>query len=326
MKFTIAIESPSRMSRRARLFGIVLIVLCLIATGGFWYVLDQANQRDVTNKINANADQIVSIFEKRTEVYTDTLYGARGIFQLNRSLTQNDWQTYMEGQSIFERYPGLTSVLYARADTVEGDASAILTYAAPREFYQYSGTRIENAALKTALRQAATAGGTVLSAPFQTRVNSDRDDRVSIILALYDKTYNPEATDLEKQAAVQGYVIATLRPRLIFDEATTTLGYTRDLRIRITDQNNRELYTNGQYTNNNARITREQTVAVGGAVWRISFSAPRDYMLTGVERYAPLMLVTGGTVFMILLAGLYFYRRGVQIRIVRGIKTAKSKR
>ena len=77
MKLTLSVELPSKLNKRSKLFGIVLIIICIAFTAYLTNMFLQVNRRTVTNEMEMTVNQVVDTFRKRIEAYTDVLYAGR---------------------------------------------------------------------------------------------------------------------------------------------------------------------------------------------------------------------------------------------------------
>jgi hypothetical protein len=147
-----------------------------------------------------------------------------------------------------------------------------------------------------------------------------------MILAIYNSTYSPAMSDEEKVRATRGYVLTTLKPQSIFTEAIKSVASTAPVNLGVKDQDGRVIYDHTVvYISDLRQATGSKTLDVGGRTWQINYAVPSDYKLTFTEKYTPSIVIIGGTVFMVMLVTLYFYRKGLVISIRRSERFAITK-
>lgn len=89
------------------LIALNLLILIIIFSLGFFIIKAQ-----ILNKFNLELSQQLSQFQSKVERYGDTLYATRGLFALQKEITQEDWDFYINSQNLIERYPEVSSLNY----------------------------------------------------------------------------------------------------------------------------------------------------------------------------------------------------------------------
>lgn len=111
-KVPVYLEVREPPTLRWRIVGILIVVVCLAFTFGLWTFMERTNDTLAENNLDRQADQVIDVLEERLEVYGDLLYGGRGLFLQNPNLTREEWDTFMESQNLFERYPGINNIAF----------------------------------------------------------------------------------------------------------------------------------------------------------------------------------------------------------------------
>jgi hypothetical protein len=317
MKHKIYIQTPDTINRRWRFMGIFIILICLGATYLFWSLMEQSNTRFVEDRLDAHAARVIDDFQDRTEVYGDVLYGGRGLFLIDPELTEPEWDTFMVSQKLFDRYPGLNSIVYFRIDESEETRQITIEYLTPVVEARLTGnnvyTRPELAAM---FDMADIRGVPVASIPFLSK-NPNRVGMTDVAMALpiYGPDYTTTMTNQEKRDSVRGYVGVSLNPKTLLEQSLGKSVDEGSLRLRVTDDNDILVYDSGA-AGDGASITKRAQVSFGGQLWTMQFSVPGDYGLTVREVYAPVLMLIGGLIFMVLFVSVFFYRTGIRIRRV----------
>lgn len=343
MKKKIYLQTPGTIHKRWRIVGIIILVICLGATYGFWTFIELSNDQFSGERLSNSADNVIDVLESRLEVSSDVLYGGRALFLLNPQLTREQWDVYMESQNFFERYPGLNTIAYLqKADIAEADEitaqlnalrtpeetapisltpqpltdpMAIITYTTRLTDFQVTGVNAYGRDyLVPALLRAEAAGVPVASPPYPSR-NPARQGTMDFVvfLPIYDSTYRPTMTTEQKRQRVTGYVAASLHPETLIKEGLKTLQAGTKISITAKTPSDMLIYkTDYQPTAN--YIEKTTTIDVGGQTWNVTFRASDQFGLTTREILAPTFMLVGGLVFMIMFVSLYFYRTGIRLK------------
>ena len=340
MKLPFYIHTKDPMSKRWRIVGILLVLVCLIFTLGLWYTLEENNTTIAANRLTADKEVVLDTMERRLEVYSDVLYGGRALFLINPDLTRDDWDTYMESQNLQQRYPGLNSVAYLTVTDREGldevfesineqrrdgepeveplfqtntDQFAIGTYATRINGFQVLGRNAyDRDYFRDTLDTAAVSGVPVASPPFMSP-NPAREGTMDllIVLPVYNRTFQNNMTDSEKRAALQGFVTASIHPETLFELGVSSLNDPKTVAVLVQTAEGLTVYDYGSNLNGN-RIGLKSDMNVAGQQWSITLSAPATYDLTIRQVYAPLFFLVAGIVFMVIIVNLYFYWTGIR--------------
>jgi len=340
MKLPFYIHTTDDMNKRWRIVGILLVVVCVAFTLGLWYTLEESNTQIAANRLSNDKDVVLDTMEKRLEVYSDVLYGGRALFLIDPELSRNDWDTFMDSQNLFERYPALNMVAYVQAtdrrgveeilsdvntQTRSGESNAVLfpdreteKYAIVKYTTQIEGFRMvglnayADDAAAVMLDTAAVKAVPVASKPIMSR-HQDRTGTMDVLIALavYERTYRNGMSDDEKQARLKGYIMASIHPETLFQQAVGSLNNPDSVAILVETQDSTTVYEYGSDLNG-SRIAQTSTINVAGQAWNITLSAPAIYDLTPRQIYAPLFFLVAGLVFMVIVVNLFFYWTGVR--------------
>ncbi len=330
----------SRLTRRWRFVGIFLILFCLFMAYGFWSLNAASNLKLATTKFNQTTNTQVDTFSKRFETYADMLYAGRGIFMVKNNLTQSDWATFFGAQSVSDRYPGVNAISYVRVLSAQRlaqdgtttsdfpalgqiyptpltDKVGVVSYIAPYE--KYSGSigynEFSDSTRAAMLTRAGQDGVVRASAPLELVVSSSViEKQAAILLAL--PVYQSDVSDLStpnaRLAAVQGYVMASLYIKPMFDDFVATLSPDNNVSVIVKTTDNHIIYQKLTDTGS-AYIGKTTTIDVAGQSWQLDLRAPSDFGLDVASKAAPFVALIRGVAVAVVVLGLMIYASGLRL-------------
>ena len=71
-------------------------------------------QSELLHRFNHDAEHVLRRATDRLDNYRDFLYGGRALVMSSQSVTPAEWKNFYNQQSIFARYPGISSVAYVK--------------------------------------------------------------------------------------------------------------------------------------------------------------------------------------------------------------------
>ncbi|KKR50630.1 MAG: CHASE domain protein [Candidatus Curtissbacteria bacterium GW2011_GWA1_40_16] len=102
--------SPCAFSYLFLFFGIGVSIF-------LWYLVKNRFEQENLAKFNQQAENITSLINTRMELYISSLYGVQGLFIASNDLTREEFVKYINVVDIFERYPGVSSFVFAKKVT-----------------------------------------------------------------------------------------------------------------------------------------------------------------------------------------------------------------
>ncbi|GEM_PF-2853399 len=343
-KVPVYLEVREPPTLRWRILGILIVVVCLAFTFGMWTFMERTNDSLAAVNFDVQADRAIDVLEERLEVYGDLLYGGRGLFLQDPELTRVEWDTFMESQNLFERYPGINNIAYlevatpADASRIERelnqsaqlgdqlpislypqpltDRLAVVTYSTTvTDDYQVLGLNAYGReALVPALELAAISGLPESTEAFKSR-NPAREGTkdVIIFLAVYEKEISATSTDAERIDALSGYIALSIHPETLIKQGLNEISSTEPVSVRVETVNGDRIYSSPEDIPG-VRIEKNISLDVSGQTWRFTFTAPDYYGLTLRERFAPGFMLIVGLIIMIGFMTSHLYAGGVRVR------------
>lgn len=345
-----AITGHLNIFRQHGAFLIVFFILILFSTTLFsWYYTRKYIYHQAYVKFQREMEEAKLLIKERIDVYIHTLYGAQALFYASREVESDEWAVYIQTQGLEERFPGITALRFIqrvpRQDKdafsfkiyPEGDRDEyyVVKYVEPPTGYEDAvGYDLGSDPVKmAALKESMDSGRPTATRRLSLMIGSGEEGGFIIFLPVYDKDM-PLTTVEERRAAIVGFVDAvfvaddllsgifgkkSVHPEIGFQVydgqslAKETLLYDDESVLRVI------------YPNFRPRFNTITTVNIAGRTWTLVFSALPDFGLTPTEEKLPLIVLTGGTVFSLLLFGIlysFITSRSQALHIAEGM-TAK---
>ena len=327
-----------RITVRPALSSRLRLILCLVLIAGvglFTAVAYVGSTRRLATQANDTFQRITDDYAaslmENIEGHGDMLYATRGLSTATTIKSQT-WSSFIRGQYAFDRYPGLQVLGLAR--TVEASAIAAHETRTQKEIgkpfkihprvdgrqvvLDYIETRgvdspndspalgfnlMSEPIRKKAIEQADASGNITATAP--VKLVGRKGPGFLLILPLSSpdgfRTYSVSALDI--QTLVEG----TLQSPLNRYSTALLLADTTDAAPHI-------LYSTPAPTGN--VVKRTVTIQIANRQWEATFQAPKNAMHVATGRFAPLALLAGGIVIMLVVA-VMFYSMSIRKRLHR---------
>lgn len=110
VKINFPFKTPSNTRHLHRLLPWIVLALGFVITYILQNVAYQANYKNVQERFDFRANEIVSNIESRLESYKIVLLGAKGLFLSSQSVTRDEFREYVEQLDLPNNYPGIQGV------------------------------------------------------------------------------------------------------------------------------------------------------------------------------------------------------------------------
>jgi diguanylate cyclase (GGDEF)-like protein/PAS domain S-box-containing protein len=112
-------DNPARTTARsgfvsASLFPWLVLLICLAVTWSLWRVTLNQSRVAFQDYFDFRVRQAVELTEQRILAQEQVLRGVRGLFSASRSVTRQEFATYVKTLHLDEHYPGILGVGYAQ--------------------------------------------------------------------------------------------------------------------------------------------------------------------------------------------------------------------
>lgn len=337
------IQSPDRLTRRWRITAVLLVVVCLAATAGAWWLLQSTNDALAQKRLKDQSEKTVNVLENNIEVYADTLYSTRALFFVDPTIDRDQWDVFVRTQDVIERYDGLQNVTYLQKApeselqaiqdqlnqnrrvgepvVVIRDSTptlAVVKYVTNPDTISIVGVNANyRSVYSNALAIAERTGTVAASAVYTSRApGREGQNDFFITVATYNTVPISTATDDERAQLATGYVTGAINVDKLVNEVLSLVVTPDTVHVRIADTDGDIFYERGDDRNDATSIVRTATMNVGGQRWAMTFEAAPDFQLTAREKAAPVLFLIGGIAFTIVVMILYLERSGVRLRFI----------
>lgn len=315
----------------------VLVLLSgLGATLYYWHNLRESVRTDMDIAYTRQVRTLGSVLSARIQLYENFLRGSSGLFTIQGTTTQQDWDTYHQPYEIRKNYPDIQGIgvsRYLHKDEVgaflerryaQGDTDYKIFPEGDREVYvpvtfnaQYAGNNGKSRGYdgytdperRKAMDEAVTTGQPTMSGVVQL-VSESRGERSSFILyqPLYG-TGQPHDTLEQRKASLLGFTYITVDIQTLFDEVIKD-SQSPYIGISIYDDESGKLaYQSGNFTaisQQKGTQTNSSDTSLYGHKWRIVFAASPE-IISSRERQLPDQALWRGLLTCIFFAGLVWY-------------------
>lgn len=244
----------------------------------------------------------------------DALYLARSFVLVNRTPSQNDWETFLLTQRIFDGNNSVMAISLARYGKSVSRAQFASQLSAQHGdpiTITPSSDHADFAPIVTVARNTPGIGRSVgydiLSEPGQRKAvlaaRTTRDIQISEPLKLFPSGNQGFLAVLPiyvENNRLYGFVNGVFRSESLLEKLTSP-SKIEDIAVTIRDEEapDVELYASKLSTENRP-LTRSDTVEVGGRQWKITYNAPTEKFSNTLLSFTPITVLVIGSAFTIL--------------------------
>lgn len=279
----------------ALLAGLAVTALAAVAVAK--YEREQAEIR-----LMHRADQAVNTIAARFSLYLAVVQAGQALFAASDEITERDWAAFSgTWRREASRYPGLNSVMFARADE---DGSCPVVYASPHPSYPplVGDDLCRLRAASAAMAAASERGAVSLTGP--TTVHDQRTGELHTGVVIFGPVYAVDG------GAPDGWVVL---PLAIGDVLAGVVPVDAPVSLRVEDigaGTRAQMYTIGA-TSVPDPIVYTVTHPAAGRIWAIEVQEP------GATFETTKLVATGGVTIALLLAMLLWYAGTMHARAMQ---------
>jgi PAS domain S-box-containing protein len=308
----------------------LLLALMLAITVVAWQQARARVQSEAGKQFTAVNLASLDAVNSRLQVYTDTLYGFRGLFHSSESVNEREYHDYFTSLDLSKQHPGFNSINYVTR-VAEGGASTfiaerrsdrsldpagnpafglippndrpehfVVTYVGVSSVGSGEGVDLATSDERRAtLEQARDSGQPKATASLQLFNQQGQEQTAKGFLMTIPIYHNSvPATLQERRQAHQGFVNAVFDYQKLFDQ--TFAATNNQVTIRVLDANGDPVYQRGKIVE--AAHTANQPLAVANQKWTIEVSAPPLFGISRSEAVLPYFVLTLGISLTAFLA------------------------
>ncbi len=321
----------------------LVLLACLAASAYYWYGM-RSSVRDIFNK---DSEQTIVTAEhaigSRLQIYSNIMVGGVGLFNASDSVTRQEWAEFIGTYDIPNNYPGASGFGYGpyikaqdldayvqqvqatdvpNYSVIHTDGSDVYVpslYVEPFNDARRSllgFNMINEPARRTALIKARDTGkmaitGKVILAQSKDGGATNQEPGIILYVPVYKRGL-PTDTAEQRQAAIQGYVYASLRVNELLKGIFGDEG-NKNLALELYDSPNKNddslMYRSDNYNaiaSQRGALTNERTLDLSDHQWTIAYAvSPR--MLSASDRSAPWITLLRGVAISFVVAVLVYY-------------------
>lgn len=316
---------------------LVIAVAILVATGATWrssrLTLNQDIQGAITSHVNSTQRATLGSMKS----YEEVLRGGVGFFRGSQEVTREDWQNFIQSYEVQANYPSAQAIGFvrsvreadvpgfesymqtqipgfsvARSQTVDG-TYAVLTYAeaiAIKGQVNFGTNMYNEQARREALLKARDSGTVTITKRTTLRPIGDPNSYNGYIMfAPYYAVGMPTSSAEERRAALQGYVYASFRGDLFFDNVNSSADDEKHgFKVSLPGDSN-PLYVSEHYASLDSQsgaLHARREINVYGRTWIMDYAFDRTGVVSDVQLRRPFAVVMGGLFTAILIAAVVF--------------------
>lgn len=265
----------------------------------------QNNTTVAKSRLDSATTDGVRQLSYRIETYTDMLYSERALLEIKPSVTSQEWSTFVEGQKIRERYPGVYGVGYVR---MEGGQHAILRYLSTTDSsYQnvLGYDMYSDATRKFVLEKARDTGLAQATPPLSLKTDKPNDPpSIIIVLPVYDASLSVDSVS-DRRNALTGYVVVGLHSKPLLDSIFASGTLFADINSTITTDS-QKLYEHGKKPTA-GYIEKTVEIDIAGQTWTVVFKAPKTFGISRTGTLGPELVIAIGLAFAVSLVLIFWY-------------------
>lgn len=329
----LADPAPPRWLDRLVAWRIPWLVLLasLALTGLAWFQTSRSVAEDAESRFALRVEQLQHQLDDHIKVYVQVARSAAALYTAFPEVRRTEWIRFVDGLDLYERYPGMQGVAFARfvkpeaaqdviasvrADGVKsfriwpdigGPDRVVNVYAAPvndQNVRALGYDMLSEPVRRAAIEQARDSGEPAFTRSIALKIDDSTGPQPAFIIyqAVYRNGQLPRTVE-ERRAAFAGVVVTPIRvaplASAIFDSST------RDVGVTIVEGADADaefpLYRSRAPSAEPPLLTAVRPVALGGHVWTVRYES-RPGFEAGMQGWKPAFVLVAG----LALSGLLF--------------------
>jgi len=331
-RFGVVLRFRSVLAGRLLVAGAAVLMLSLTLSG---FALMRASvQRTFNENLDDEANRLDDLIQKRLDIYTNVLSGARGLFAASQSVSRPEWKAYVDSLKLRQYYPGIQGLGFAKVfppdelDDVESevrsegfpdfkvvpqgdrDIYTSIIYLEPfdeRNRRAFGYDMFSETNRRRAMKAAAQNGTPSVSAKVTLLQENETVVQAGFLmyLAVYRNGAETETVE-QRQEALEGFVYGAFRMndlmRAVLGDAPTNLDIEIYDGLRH-DADTQMFSTAGTGDDSEEGVTFRQfrTIYVDGRPWTFEYMNKPGVKSDLLSRSLPWLALGAGTLVTLLV-------------------------
>ena len=247
----------------------VVMLLILVLFTVLYFYLSYSLKKELHNRFNRSVEDVVEKINDYMAAYSDSLYGAKGLFASSDQVTRSDFTSYVSHMKLKDRLPGAVAVRYVEkvprdqkekfSEEVQSDRSLfpeghtrflIYPERGQKEYFAvkfvepYFGNEAmlgfdvgSEKARREALEKARDLGEPVATSLIRYITSGAKTPPgFLLVLPVYDNKMSLSTVE-ERRRALRGFVDIVFDSKNVFDTVFKTAGIHPQMEIEVYDGN-----------------------------------------------------------------------------------------
>ncbi|MBK4720006.1 EAL domain-containing protein [Azospirillum sp. YIM DDC1] len=308
---------------------LLALLAALLLTALAWHDTRQRVAADAESRFALRVEELHRRFENQIQVYVQVTRSAAALFTAYPEVKRAEWNRFVDGLHLGERFPGITAVAFARvADQwtgpemvtearmdglrnfriwpeATGPVRLVTLYAAPvneRTLRTLGYDLLSEPTRRAAAEQARDSGEPAVTRAVALRLDEGESSPPAFIVfqAVYRDGLSP-ATQEQRRATLAGVVMTPIH---VAPLAESVFGRMNDIAATVFE-GYREfpLYRSRPEPPEQPLLTASRDVALGSRVWSVQYES-RSSFEDGVDSWKPTLVLATGLSLSVLLSTL----------------------
>ena len=341
--------SELKSEKHLWLFPAILLVICLACTVAFSFFVGTTLKETQKLKFDTQANQISESIQDRFTIYSNALYGGRGLFDASTYVDRSEWNKYVASLEIQKHYPGIQGIGFSlfiprselesheefiqeegfsdytvRPSGVRSEYTSII-YLEPfdvRNRQAFGFDMFQESVRRAAMSRARDTGEAALTERVTLVQEIDQDVQAGFLV--YVPVYKngaPKDTLAERQKALFGYVYSPFRMNDFMKGIVS--GDLENIVVEIFNGDNNIVEEQRMFGKSSSykSFVLTDTFTFAGNTWTIRYSAGSNFEVDVISKYTPHAVALAGTLLSFIL---FFLVYGIKTKQNQSLKMAKS--
>lgn len=315
--------------------GFFVAFIVLVASYYSWNFFSGILHEKIEREFTIVSEEIVLEIEKQIEIYSNTLFGIRGLYEASDSVSREEFKNFVSSQDLLNKYSAIQAIEYIERVSKE-EKQDFIQKVRGEGFNDFNIKPIEN---KTeylvvnhiepmagneaafgfdlssnedrlrALNQSRDTNSMIITSPISLVQSGDEEKAFLAMVPIYERGAEVKALR-DRRDTLRGYALGVLKYENVFENVVRNLSYTGGLSFELTDDG--ETFFNSEnhpYEEeaDDLEFRYRSSIEVGGRIWRLEAHAERGFITPfKAEKNLLLIIFLGGALFSILLFVVFY--------------------